>query len=695
MLFVVPSGRESTAVRGHEPAPPAISSSPLAPPPSTEPKAKTPQAELSLHRKEFIRTVSRFLKELVDDNPKLVSQRLGLMLLDNALVYGAFFGLGNTIRLMRAGGSPQEFWGFAIGTALLGALQRGFVENQEKRTARQHEREIERSVVSRVLGAVDNIPLHLCKDREVDNKVVQVRSNEMWISSLGNHAFSLTKGLGNAAIAAASFSSVFFANSSWGNAVLFPLVVIGLPALFELNSAEVQSIRRIDTLDKIKEVNRVFNYYRQRVLTTVGALLFKLWGKSDDVSEMYMQKFDQVAEPKEATERANFRTQGHANLVGAAASFGGFLKLAYLASLKELSTGSFIFLFSTLGKAHRTVQEVGENLGEISEKSRHLSALYELEDLGREIAKSRKKASFESAPDIVIEGLELTYPGASKPALSIDSLNIPAGSRVVMVGPNGAGKSTFMELLCGILEPTKGNVLVGGNNTRESWYHLSYIPQIGPDFAAHTVREALDLRTVGGPCCDEAEILERTGVTEILAGKKHGIHTRIGSFKDGSGFSGGQTQRIGLAAALLSSAKLQLLDEALTALDPPTQIELASLLNQQQGKTVLSVTHQLAAAPEADLILVFENGRISAQGKHHELMSQKGSWYEKHFSQQAGRYAVGNGANGNSSEPDLEGIKSALIQLPPDRAQEFVERAISSLRGLVPSERPGPAAPPN
>lgn len=209
------------------------------------------------------------------------------------------------------------------------------------------------------------------------------------------------------------------------------------------------------------------------------------------------------------------------------------------------------------------------------------------------------------------------------------SLRPEPGSRVAVVGPSGSGKSTLALLLAGVYGPRRGNVTVGGVE----------VHRLAPDrvraevvlltqehhLFAGTVRENLLL---AAPQADDPALLaalEALGAGEWVAELASGLDTTVGS--GGVHLSPGQAQQLALARLLLADPHTLVLDEATSLLNPRTARRLErSLARVLEGRTVVTVSHRLQSAVDADLVVVVEAGRAVESGSHQELLQAGGGY---------------------------------------------------------------------
>ena len=207
-------------------------------------------------------------------------------------------------------------------------------------------------------------------------------------------------------------------------------------------------------------------------------------------------------------------------------------------------------------------------------------------------------------------------------ALRDIDLVIPPGQIVGLVGPSGAGKTTFANLIPRFYDATQGAVEIDGINVKELRTHdlreqLSYVGQQALLFSG-SIRENIGL---GKPGASEQEILDAAdaaAVSSFLGMQSAGLDTALG--QGGTGLSGGQRQRVAIARTFVKDAPILILDEATASLDAESERDIQSSLERlAQGRTTLIVAHRFSTIRHAHRILVFDHGRIIADGTHEQL----------------------------------------------------------------------------
>ncbi len=230
--------------------------------------------------------------------------------------------------------------------------------------------------------------------------------------------------------------------------------------------------------------------------------------------------------------------------------------------------------------------------------------------------------------EIGFDDVRFNYPSRpGQSALDGVSLTVRPGETVALVGPSGAGKTTVLQLLLRFYDPQAGRVTLDGIDLRamaraDFRRALALVSQDPVIFAA-TARENIRFGRPGASDAEVEEAAKAAAAHGFLTALPEGYDTYVG--ERGVMLSGGQKQRIAIARAILRDAPVLLLDEATSALDAESERAVQDAVQRlSEGRTTLIVAHRLATVKKADRILVFDGGRIVAEGSHDALVAQGG-----------------------------------------------------------------------
>lgn len=216
--------------------------------------------------------------------------------------------------------------------------------------------------------------------------------------------------------------------------------------------------------------------------------------------------------------------------------------------------------------------------------------------------------------DIVMNHVDFQYEGNDRKVLQDGELVIKKGQSVALIGPSGGGKTTTADLLLGLREPSKGEILVDGVNIKENmsgWRKkIGYIPQ-NIFMLDDTIRKNVAFGISEEEIDDEKvwSALEDAKLKEFVEGLPQKLDTSVG--ERGVSISGGQRQRIGIARAIYRDPEVLFFDEATSALDNETEKEVMNAIEGLHGsKTMLIIAHRLSTIENCDVVYKVENGTI-------------------------------------------------------------------------------------
>lgn len=234
---------------------------------------------------------------------------------------------------------------------------------------------------------------------------------------------------------------------------------------------------------------------------------------------------------------------------------------------------------------------------------------------------SKDIAAIQFNQAIELKDIQFSYNASKKGQLDGISLTIPKGSKVGFIGPTGCGKSTLMDLIMGLLKPTKGELLVDGvvvkENTIKDWQKkIAHVPQsiylsdnsIAENIAFGIPKDQIDMKQV--------KIAAKSAQLEkLIESLDNGYLTKVG--ERGIQLSGGQRQRIGIARALYKQASIIIFDEATSALDEETEANIVNAIDSlDEDLTILMIAHRLSTLKNCDTIYRLSEGKIVGKGSY-------------------------------------------------------------------------------
>lgn len=233
---------------------------------------------------------------------------------------------------------------------------------------------------------------------------------------------------------------------------------------------------------------------------------------------------------------------------------------------------------------------------------------------------------------LVFDNVSFKHQAASNKALDNISFDVKTGETIAFVGPSGSGKTTLVKLLVGLYQPKEGQILYNGTNGKsidldQLRTQIGFVTQDTQLFSG-TIKENLLFVAPNATDAECLDVLNKAACQGLLARAANGIDTMIG--EGGVKVSGGEKQRLSIARALLRKPSLLVFDEATSSLDSLTEEEISKTireLSKYNSQVTILIAHRLSTIMHADKIFVLEKGHVAEQGRHDELLNQKGLYY--------------------------------------------------------------------
>ena len=236
-----------------------------------------------------------------------------------------------------------------------------------------------------------------------------------------------------------------------------------------------------------------------------------------------------------------------------------------------------------------------------------------------------------------LSGVSFSYPDSSISVLEDISFRVEAGQRVAIMGATGSGKSSLVAMILRLYEPSAGKIRIGGIDIRETRIRslreaIGYVPQDMLLFSG-TVRENIAWGREDATQEQITAAAKAAQLHETIMRLPQGYETMLG--QRGVNLSGGQKQRLSIARALVRDPQILILDDSTSALDLQTEAALLRALEGIRCTTFL-ITQKISSTLSADLILLLEDGRIIASGRHEQLLASS-PLYRRIYESQYGR----------------------------------------------------------
>jgi ABC-type multidrug transport system fused ATPase/permease subunit len=300
--------------------------------------------------------------------------------------------------------------------------------------------------------------------------------------------------------------------------------------------------------------------------------------------------------------------------------------------LGHLTLGHLMMFSGLVAQFYSPVQVLSQMSNLFANTAASGERVYEVLDLQADIRTAENAQPLaEAKGEVSFEQVSFGYDSA-EPALQEVTLTVNPGETVGFVGPSGSGKSTLLSLVSRFYDVKEGAVKIDGVDVRELDLkdlrnNISVVLQESYLFHG-TIRENI---AYGRPQASFDEIMyaaRAANAHDFIMRLPDGYDTHVG--ERGTKLSGGERQRISIARAILDDPKILILDEATSAVDTESEVQIQSALeNLMEGRTTLAIAHRLSTVKNADKLVVMEQGRIVEMGKHEELVQREDGLYKR------------------------------------------------------------------
>ena len=416
------------------------------------------------------------------------------------------------------------------------------------------------------------------------------------------------------------------------------ILIIGAPAVagYYINKHKMNWIWNM--VDNWQTYDRQLNY-----ITCIGmdskfssAKDIRIFGMQHWLKSVYDRVYQKRMDWYEQQDAWEYRHDMLSHIVIMTGNTAATIYIVRLVMNGSIGAGDFVLYFNSIFMLSEAVRDWCNKISAYQWLSNITNYLRQYLELPEPTENQGKKPEQADKYEIEFRNVTYAYSGAEKPTIKNISFKLNRGEKLAMVGLNGAGKTTLIKLMCGLYEPTDGEILLNGKPIRE-YDRREYFKLFGTVFQDINVLPVTVAENISGKKTDETDMtrvydcMKKSGIYDKVMDLPQKENTRLvkSVYEDATDFSGGQMQKLALAKALYKDAPVLLLDEPTAALDPIAEQEMyLSYAEFSKGRSSVFISHRLASTRFCDRIILIADGNIAEEGTHAELMALGGKYAE-------------------------------------------------------------------
>lgn len=422
--------------------------------------------------------------------------------------------------------------------------------------------------------------------------------------------------------------------------MLHPVIILLLALGCALNAALGKWERRRNWADRDvrNDLEKKIQYATIDFSQTFDyAKEMRLYGMRDFLNERLVRLFGQSRKENRKVERRSIFTAVAGFLVILVRDGAAYVFLILEALAGNVDASSFVLYFSAITSLSGVMGNILGMINKVLEGAAQLSDLREAMELEDRLNHGPGIPVPHGPFAIEFRDVSYQYPKGEKKVLEHISFRIEAGEKIALVGLNGAGKTTLVMLMCGLLLPDEGEILLDGHSlyeyNRDEMYSLfGFVPQrfnllpitLAQNIACTMAEEEIDRDRLHS-------CIALAGLSEKINSLPKGADTLLGRELDREGIelSGGETQKLLLARLIYKAPHCMILDEPTAALDPIAEDKMYRCYNEIAAQaTSVFISHRLASTRFCDRIFLLDGAGVAEEGTHDQLMAAGGKYRE-------------------------------------------------------------------
>ena len=493
------------------------------------------------------------------------------------------------------------------------------------------------SLTIRAITLYAQIRFSLMREYSIGKRLIQSYLNQSYTWFLNRHSANLGKTILSEVSTIVNQTILSMANVIAHSAVAFALLVLLIVAdpILSLSIGLILVLSYIIIFYSVKKILSIIGFERTKANEDRFVAVNEAFGAAKEIKiggleKIYISRFKRPAKIYANSQALALVLSHIPRFFIEGVAFGGMILLVLIMMSRGSGFNSVIPIVALYAFAgYRLIpalQNIYYALAQISFSKPALNLLHkDLMNLKFEKV-SETVAPMTFNKSIALNNIEYNYPNSKHTTLKNINLIIPAFSKVGFVGPTGSGKTTAIDIILGLLDPSKGTLTVDGNiiksHNKRSWQkNIGYVPQqiyLSDTTIAANIAFGVEKKEINYEAVKDAAKIANLNDFVINELPNH-YDTVVG--ERGVRLSGGQRQRIGIARALYYKPQVLILDEATSALDKVTEAEVMEAMNNLSNKiTIIIIAHRLSTVKNCDNIFLLGNGNLKDQGTYDDLV---------------------------------------------------------------------------